>query len=88
MTTTADRAAAIASPASRVRDRAGTMPDRVALREKSRGIWREITWAEYWDRVETFAHTVQSLKLEVPAFPRKRHNGGDGVRIVRRELWA
>jgi len=58
MTATVDRATGYASPAVRVRDRAAATPDRVALREKNRGIWREISWAEYWDRVETFAHAL------------------------------
>jgi long-chain acyl-CoA synthetase len=64
MTTTADRSAAIASPASRVRDRAASTPDLIALREKARGIWREITWAEYWDRVDTFAHALIAAGIE------------------------
>ena len=64
MTTTAGRAAAITSPASRVRDRAAATPDQIALREKSRGIWREITWAEYWERAETFAHALIASGLE------------------------
>lgn len=64
MTTTADRSAAIASPASRVRDRAASTPDLIALREKSRGIWREITWAEYWDQVEIFSHALIAAGIE------------------------
>ncbi|HSM01218.1 MAG TPA: AMP-binding protein [Acidimicrobiia bacterium] len=58
MTATVDRSTGYASPAARVRDRAATTPDRVALREKNRGIWREIDWEEYWDQVETFAHAL------------------------------
>jgi long-chain acyl-CoA synthetase len=64
MTTTADRSAAIASPASRVRDRAAATPDLVALREKNRGIWREFTWTEYWDRVETFSHALIAAGIQ------------------------
>ena len=33
-----------------LRDRSGRSAGRVALREKRYGIWREHTWAEYWER--------------------------------------
>lgn len=46
------------SPAARLRDFAAKTPDAIALREKSRGIWREFTWAEFWDQAETFAHAL------------------------------
>ena len=64
MTTTANRATGFVSPAARARDRAVDTPDRVALREKNRGIWREISWAEYWDRVDTFAHALIANGIE------------------------
>jgi long-chain acyl-CoA synthetase len=53
--------APVMTVASRVRDRAGTTPKRVAMREKDRGIWQEITWATYWDTVVTVAHGLIAL---------------------------
>ena len=53
-----------ASPASLVRDRAASMGDVVALREKNRGVWREISWREYWDGAETFAHALLAHGVE------------------------
>jgi long-chain acyl-CoA synthetase len=47
--------------ASRVRDRAGRTPDRVAMREKDFGIWQEVTWAAYWDTVQTVGHALLAL---------------------------
>jgi long-chain acyl-CoA synthetase len=61
MTTTIEGAV---SPASRLRDLASRTPDAVALREKSRGIWREFTWAEFWDQAETFAHALAATGIE------------------------
>jgi len=52
------------TPASRIRDRAAQMPDRVAMREKDRGIWRELTWADYWDAVELVGHALLALGVE------------------------
>ena len=64
MTTTADRRTTVSSPADRLRRRAAETPAGVALREKDRGIWREITWAQYWDQVETFAHALLAHGIE------------------------
>jgi long-chain acyl-CoA synthetase len=50
--------------ATRVRDRARTTPDAVAMREKLFGIWTEITWAEYWDAVCDVAHAFLSLGVQ------------------------
>jgi long-chain acyl-CoA synthetase len=50
--------------ASRIRDRAGRAPDGVALREKDRGIWREINWAGYWRRVLEVGHALLALGVE------------------------
>ncbi|MCJ7725531.1 MAG: long-chain fatty acid--CoA ligase, partial [Acidimicrobiia bacterium] len=60
MTTTVPRAAIVGvqTPASLLRDLAATRPHDVALRAKTRGIWREISWAAYWENVETFAHAL------------------------------
>ncbi len=49
---------------TRLRDRAQSTPDRVALREKDLGIWTDITWAEYWDRVRDVAHGLLALGVE------------------------
>jgi long-chain acyl-CoA synthetase len=57
MTTTLPQTGTV-SPASRLRDFAARTPDAIALREKSRGIWREFTWAQFWDQAETFAHAL------------------------------
>ena len=48
-----------------VRERAISTPDLVALREKDYGIWREITWAEYWEQVLLAAHGLLALGVEV-----------------------
>ncbi|MFC6016842.1 AMP-dependent synthetase/ligase [Plantactinospora solaniradicis] len=50
--------------AARVRERARTTPDAVAMREKDRGIWQEVTWAEYWDTVQTVAHGLLALGVQ------------------------
>jgi long-chain acyl-CoA synthetase len=47
--------------ATRIRERARREPRRVALREKSLGIWQETTWAEYGDLVERAAHGLLAL---------------------------
>jgi long-chain acyl-CoA synthetase len=49
---------------SRVRRWAEQMPDRVALREKFLGVWRDITWAEYWETVQDVAHGLMALGVE------------------------
>jgi long-chain acyl-CoA synthetase len=49
---------------ARIRDRAGTDPDRVCMREKRYGIWQDITWAEYWEQVSLVAHALRSLGIE------------------------
>ena len=46
---------------TRLRDRAATQPAAVAMREKDFGIWKEITWAHYWDRVQDVAHGLLAL---------------------------
>ncbi|MDU0288104.1 AMP-dependent synthetase/ligase [Saccharothrix longispora] len=49
---------------TRVRDRAATHPDAVALRAKDFGIWHEVTWAGYWDQVELVGHALLSLGVD------------------------
>ena len=51
--------------ASLARDWARRSPRQVAMREKDFGIWQEYTWAEAWDLIETAAHGLLELGLEV-----------------------
>ena len=66
MTMTAPPPAAVGviSPAALLRQHTVTRPQAVALREKNQGIWLEITWTEYWDQVETFAHALVAHGIE------------------------
>ena len=64
MTTTAAPVTTITTPATRLRDHAASTPHLVALREKNRGIWREIDWAEYWDQACTFANALLAHGIE------------------------
>jgi long-chain acyl-CoA synthetase len=50
--------------ASRVRERAQQMPDRIALREKDFGIWQQVTWADYWERAELVGHALLALGIQ------------------------
>jgi long-chain acyl-CoA synthetase len=50
--------------ATRVRDRARTMPNRVAMREKDLGIWQQVTWASYWDTVQLVGHALIALGVQ------------------------
>ena len=75
MTITADRSApqvpvpagetGVTTVASLARDWAMRSPRQVAMREKDFGIWQEYTWAETWDLIETAAHGLLALRLEV-----------------------
>ncbi|HEX6075589.1 MAG TPA: AMP-binding protein [Micromonosporaceae bacterium] len=49
---------------TRVRDRARNTPHRVAMREKNFGIWQEITWADYWEKVQLVGHALLALGVE------------------------
>ena len=40
---------------------AAEQPDRVALREKRNGLWQDITWADYAERVEKVAYGLAAL---------------------------
>ena len=62
--TVGDPATGATTIATRVRDRARTMPDRVALREKDLGFWHEVSWASYWDTVLTVGHALLALGVE------------------------
>lgn len=50
--------------ASLARKRAQEFPKTVAMREKDFGIWREVTWSELWDQIETAAHGLLALGVE------------------------
>ncbi len=50
--------------ASRVRDRARSMGNRIAMREKEFGVWQGVTWASYWDTVLTVGHALLALGVE------------------------
>ena len=53
-----------ATIASRLRDHAGSSPGLVALREKDLGIWRDVTWHEYWERSQEVANGLMALGVE------------------------
>lgn len=53
------------APVLRLRGHAADPPSPVALREKHLGVWRDITWQEYWDQAELVAHALLSLGIEV-----------------------
>lgn len=55
---------AITTVVTRVRDRAGSGPHGVAMREKDRGIWHEVSWDQYWDRVQLVGHALLALGIE------------------------
>lgn len=50
--------------ATLVAEQAARHPVRVAMRHKHLGIWREISWASYWDTVQTVAHGLLDLGVE------------------------
>jgi long-chain acyl-CoA synthetase len=58
------RIAKVSTVASMIQHRANDSPDDVALRQKSLGIWREITWSQYWMQVETVAYGLIALGVE------------------------
>ncbi|MGH3679176.1 MAG: AMP-dependent synthetase/ligase [Natronosporangium sp.] len=50
--------------ATRVAGWAQRRGDQVAMRHKQLGIWQEVTWASYWDTVQTVAHGLLDLGIE------------------------
>ena len=44
-----------------LRENAARLPDRVALREKRHGIWRDITWSDYLANTEMVAYALAAL---------------------------
>jgi long-chain acyl-CoA synthetase len=59
------RSAVTPTIAALARQRATATPDHVAMREKDLGIWREYTWDRTWDLVDTAAHGLLALGIEV-----------------------
>jgi long-chain acyl-CoA synthetase len=49
---------------TRIRDRAQRNPHGIAMREKDFGIWQEVTWSEYWDRIQLVGHALLALGTE------------------------
>ncbi len=47
-----------------IRDLAREMPNGTAQRVKKLGVWRPITWGQYWDAVETLAHAFLAMGIE------------------------
>jgi long-chain acyl-CoA synthetase len=54
---------AVLTLATRVRGFAEQDPYRVCMREKRFGIWHDITWADYWDKVELVGHALYALGI-------------------------
>jgi long-chain acyl-CoA synthetase len=52
------------TPVLRLREHARRTPDEVALREKLLGLWRDITWAEYWDATQDVGCALLALGIE------------------------
>lgn len=48
----------------RIRERAATTPDVVAMREKNLGLWEPETWSTYWDAASLVGHALLSLGVE------------------------
>jgi long-chain acyl-CoA synthetase len=64
MTMTADAAVGVTTRATRLRDWAERDPERIAIREKRLGVWREITYRDYWREVQLVAHAMLSLGID------------------------
>lgn len=58
------RITGVPTVASMIQHRANDTPDAVAMRQKSLGIWQEITWSEYWDQIETVSYGLIALGIE------------------------
>jgi long-chain acyl-CoA synthetase len=59
-----DLTAAFPTVAWKVREWAQTTPDRVCMRDKDFGIWRERTSAEFWEEVLDAAHALLALGVQ------------------------
>ena len=60
----APAAAPTTTIATRIRDRAARVPHEISMREKDFGIWREVSWAEYWDRIQLVGHALIALGVQ------------------------
>jgi long-chain acyl-CoA synthetase len=60
---TEERDGEVLTLATRVRRFAEQDPYRVCMREKRFGIWQDITWADYWDKVELVGHALYALGI-------------------------
>lgn len=49
---------------TRVKHRAATTPNQIALRAKDFGIWQEVDWACYWANVELVGHALLALGVQ------------------------
>jgi long-chain acyl-CoA synthetase len=63
--TKSDRQTAPATIPSRIRSWAEREPTRVCLREKRFGIWKSITWQQYWENSQLVAHGLAELGVDV-----------------------
>jgi long-chain acyl-CoA synthetase len=70
MTQVVDRPEAPASDsgylslAKRVKHWVDLNPNDVVMREKDYGVWREYTWADFWDNIVTAAHGLLALGVD------------------------
>ncbi len=62
--TETSRGPGVRTIATRVRDRAVSSPDGVAMRAKVYGVWQEVTWSDYWDAVQAVGHGLLALGVE------------------------
>ncbi len=71
--------------ATRVRRFAEQDPYRVCMREKRFGIWQDITWADYWDKVElgrALAMEPKLLLLDEPVAGMNAEETEDMARFI------
>ncbi len=61
---TAQPSTATTSIVTRIRDRARQTPRGVAMRSKQLGLWRETSWAQYWEDVQDVAHALMALGVQ------------------------
>lgn len=54
----------VKTTATRVRDWAERAPTTIAMREKDFGVWREVTWADYWDQSQDVGHALIALGVD------------------------
>jgi long-chain acyl-CoA synthetase len=64
MSTTTEQRTRTTTIATRIRERAASTPDTLALREKDFGIWQQVSWSLYWDTVQRVGHALLALGVE------------------------